>query len=341
MIEKWLDRSKKVILFAIVATFFMSFSSKTKNKIVLNGFAQGTTWQIIYYSSNSTIHKHQVDSILLVIDQSMSLYKPGSLINKFNSSTRGIEIDNHLKNVLKKSIEINKKTKGAFDITVKSLVQAWGFGINKNKESPNQKHIDSLLACIGADKIILKGDSLLKTKNCVEIDLNGIAQGYSVDVIALFLEENGISDYLVELGGELRVKGEKSDGELFKVGIESPDNNMTAFKKVIAIESGAITTSGNYRNFKIAGDKKLSHLIDTKSGYPIANEMISVSVWAKDAITADGYDNAFMSMGLKKSIAFINTQKDTEAYFIYFDKYGNVSNCATKGFNKLFKQKSE
>lgn len=341
MNKKWLCRRSKLVFTVLIATFFISFSPLKSKRIVLNGFAQGTTWQLIYYSSDSLISKHQVDSIFTVIDQSMSLYKPGSLINKFNSSERGVKTDNHFREVVNKSLEINRETHGAFDITVKPLVQAWGFGVTKTKEEPDPKLIQKLLSCIGSDKITLLKDSLIKNKDCIEIDLNGIAQGYTVDLIARFLEKKGIVNYLVEVGGELRVKGNKSDGKLFQVGIESPDDVIASYKKIISIDEGAITTSGNYRKYRMAGNKKVSHLIDTKSGFPIDNEMISVSVWAKDAITADGYDNAFMNMGLSKSVAFLKNRTDIGAYFIYIDENGSVADTATTEFFKLFKEESE
>lgn len=338
MNKRWLCRSGKLLFAVLITTFFMSFISQNNKRIVLSGFAQGTTWQIVYYSSDSSILKHQIDSIFSEIDQSMSLYKPESLINKFNNSDEGVKVDDHFKEVIRKSLEINKTTCGAFDVTIKPLVQAWGFGVEKTKEQPSKQLIQSLLSCTGSDKIRLSKDSLIKSKGCIQIDLNGIAQGYTVDVISFFLEKKGVFNYLVEVGGELRVKGKKSEGKLFQVGIESPDGDAVSYKKIIILKEGAITTSGNYRNFKFSGNKKISHLIDTKSGFPIDNEMISVSVWAKDAITADGYDNAFMNMGVKKSIAFLKNRKDIEAYFIYIDENGSVADSATTGFNKLFKE---
>src|SRR5690606_19829805 len=148
-----------------------------------------------------------IDSILKDIDQSMSLYEPTSLITQFNESKRGIIIDQHFKTVIEKSIAVYKETEGVFDVTVKPLVQAWGFGVNESGNTPSSGKIQRILPCIGTNKIWLSGDSLLKTNPCVQVDLNGIAQGYTVDVIAGFLERNDIANYLVELGGEMRIKG--------------------------------------------------------------------------------------------------------------------------------------
>src|SRR5262249_5610265 len=153
---------------------------------------------------------------------------------------------------------------------------------------PTDATIKSLLHCVGTNKIILSGNTLTKSSPCVHIDVNGIAQGYSVDLVADFLESKGITDYLVEIGGEIRVKGHKQpSGEKMTIGIEGPSgNNNDAFpmKKILRIDHGAVTTSGNYRKYYEAGGQKISHLINPKTGYPLRNEIISVTIIAKDAI---------------------------------------------------------
>lgn len=305
------------------------------NRYQLSGFAQGTTWQISYYSTSSLIAKSSLDSIFNVINNSMSLYEPNSLINRFNRSEKGDKIDSHLKAVINKSLTIYRESNRVFDITVKPLVQVWGFGPKKTNVFPDSAHIQDILHCIGSDKIIIKNDSLLKQKNCVEIDVNGIAQGYTVDVIAEFLESKKVVNYVIELGGEIRVKGSKPQGEKFKVGIEAP-NAFPTLRKIIAMQEGAITTSGNYSQYRLQGNKKISHLINSKSGYPVHNEMISVTVWAKNAITSDGFDNVFMNLGIKESLLYLKNKKDLAAYFIYLKEDSTVADTASAGFNRLF-----
>ncbi len=169
--------------------------------------------------------------------------------------------------------------------------------------------------------------------------MNGIAQGYSVDVLSDFLERNNIRNYIVELGGEIRVKGTKQPGnEKFKIGIESPENDefeMGYMKKVIEIDNGAITTSGNYRRYYESEGKKIAHIIDPRTGYPVSNDLISVTVFAKDAITADAFDNAIMVMGLQEGVAFVNKRNDIAAHFIYKTKNGSVKDTMSKEFYKL------
>jgi thiamine biosynthesis lipoprotein len=334
----------KTLFFALLTPIlFVSFKTDTEiQKFRLTGFAQGTTWQITYYAKDSLISINQIEQIFAKIDSSMSLYKSFSLINQFNASEKGVKVDDHFKRVIIKSKVINEETNGIFDITVKPLVQAWGFGVKNEKTNPSKNDIKKILACVGTHYINLKNDSLKKTKPCVQIDVNGIAQGYTVDVIASYLDQKNIHNYLVEVGGELKVKGKKSDGTHFSIGIESPDDILDLpFKKVISLKTGAITTSGNYRKFRLQGNKKLSHLINPKSGYPINNEMISATVWAEDAIIADAYDNVFMNLGIKKSFKFLKSKLNVAAYFIYIDKNGQVADTATTNFKNFYKQETD
>jgi thiamine biosynthesis lipoprotein len=323
---------------ALVVLFAFNYSHKKLNRYELSGYAQGTTWKVSYYAPDSVISKVSIDKVLVDIDNSMSLYKPNSKISEFNRSLNGVKLDKHLRKVIKKSIFIHKATGGAFDITVKPLVQAWGFGATKSKSNPDLSTINKILSCVGTGYISIRNDSLVKSKTCVEIDLNGIAQGYSVDVISKLLESAMINSYIVELGGEIRVKGRKTDGTKFKIGIETPtDSDSLTLKKTLSINKGAITTSGNYRQYKFQGNIKISHLVNPKSGYPINNEMISVTVWAKDAITADGFDNVFMSFGIKESLNYLKNRTDLAAYFIYTKADNSIADTASLQFYKFFK----
>lgn len=305
----------------------------------MTGTAQGTTYSILYYAEDSVVTKSMIDCVLMSLDSSLSLYKPYSRINQFNHSASGIVLDEHLLPVIKKSFTTYKETNGLFDITVQPLVQAWGFGVTKTIVVPDAAAIKSILPCVNTKLLQLKGNRLIKTRPCVKIDLNGIAQGYSVDVLAALLEKHGLKNYIVELGGEIRVKGRKQPlGEKMKIGIESP--NEDAFEnhplqKIVVLDEGAITTSGNYRKFYESKGQKITHIINPKTGYPQKNELISVTVYAKDAITADAYDNALMLMGLKDAMAFVERRKDLAAYFIYIDANGKIADTASSAFLKL------
>ena len=326
-------------LFLCFPVLFGFFTRNEMRQYKITGYAQGTDYTITYYATDSVATKKGVDSLLNEIDQSMSLYKPNSLISRFNSSGRQIDTDHYMDAVLKRSFEINKDTKGIFDITVTPLVQAWGFGPQKADKEPDKAKIKSILPCVGMKNLRFTNGSLAKTKSCIQIDLNGIAQGYSVDLIAGYLENKGIKIYLAELGGELRISGPKPDGSAMKIGIEGPDeHDEPAIRHIALVNSGAITTSGNYRKFHQSGKKKISHLINARTGYPLENEMISVTVYAKDAITADGYDNALMGMHLKDALHFVEQRKDLEAYFVYHRKDGSIADTLSAGFKKILKK---
>lgn len=310
----------------------------TFKKIEIKGYSQGTTYHIIYYAADSTVSQNQTDSLLSRLDQSVSLYLPKSLICNFNQSKKGITIDEPFRILVNKAVEINQATDGAVDITVKPLVDAWGFGVKKTAVFPDSAEVKHILKNVGIDRIWLQGNFLHKKYPGVQIDLNGIAQGYAADLLADFLEHHHIENYLVEIGGELRVKGRKPDGELFKIGVEAIDGDdlmPEPLRKIITPGYGAVTTSGNYRKHLQAGGKQISHIIDPKTGYPAENEMISVTVWAKDGITADGYDNGFMAMGLKRTLRFLEKRTDIGAYIIYKKNNGAVADTVTKGFKSM------
>ena len=304
----------------------------------LSGHAQGTTWHITYYSTDSAVLSSQIDSILDKIDSSLSLYKPYSLICQFNRDPHGILMDEHLAAVMRQSLETYRTSSGLFDVTVQPLVEAWGFSARQPDAYPDSAAIRRILPRVGSQHLSVRNGYLSKAKPNIHIDLDGIAQGYSVDVLADFLEHYPITSYVVELGGELRVKGRKPSGERMRVGIEAPPENEFAeavVQKIISMDSGAVTTSGSYRAWHEHGGKKFSHTIDPHTGYPIDNELISVTVYAKKTIIADAYDNVLMAMGLVKALQFLDQRKDMAAFFIYRNKSGAIVSATSKSFNAL------
>lgn len=315
-------------------------AQSNQQKFSFTGPAQGTTYTVTYYAQQALVTHHQVDSILFVLDNSLSVYRKNSLISQFNNAADSVVMDVHLKKVIEKAQYIFKQTHGIFDITVGGLTRAWGFGGGEVAELPDSNHINLLLRCKGNGKLFLKGNILYKKEACVQLDVNGIAQGYSVDVLGSFLRKKGIRNFLVEIGGELRVEGNKPGGELFTVGIEMPDSTGFATQsniKLIQLTGGAVTTSGSYRKFYETNGKKITHIIDARTGWPATNELISVTVYAPDAVTADGYDNAIMVMGLKKGIEFVEKHKELAAFFIYKQADGSTAYFATRQFLKLYK----
>lgn len=314
---------KAIGWFAILVSTLVLSSLRLKplmQRFELSGRAQGTTWHITYYASDSLNLMPEISRILNEVDQSLSLYQPHSLVNRWNQSKRGTKVDHHFRQVINKAIDVFYDTEGFFDITVFPLTSAWGFGPQKPDAMPDSADIQSLLPCIHTNLLSVRGSRIRKKKTCVQIDPNGIAQGYTVDLLAGLLESSGIGSYLVELGGEIRVRGRKfPSGEKMSIGIEAPgeDALYPVLQKKLYIESGAITSSGNYRRYLEADGKRITHLLDPHTGYPIDNELISVTLIAPDAITADAYDNALMAMGLKKAMEWVESRPDLAAFFIY------------------------
>lgn len=303
---------------------------------VITGTAQGTTYTIKYVGELGSITKIEIDSIFSVLDQSLSLYLPGSLINQFNS--RGVvKMDVHMKAVVLEAMKIAKESDGAFDITVGALSDLWGFGPVPHQQVPRKREIKKRLRVTGSRYISVRDNMLVALEKGVKIDCNGIAQGYSVDVVAAFLQARGIDRMMVELGGEIRVSGKHPDKDYWTIGIESPGaiaGDWYPVEKMIRLNDAAVTTSGDYRKFFTAGGKTFGHVIDPRQGRPVNNGIISVTVIAGDAITADAWDNAFFVMGIENSLEAIRNKPGIEAYMIYKNKEGAIRDTATTGFQK-------
>lgn len=303
---------------------------------MLHGRAQGTTYAIQYYADQNLVRKQEVDSVLAVIDRSMSLYQDSSLISRFNQNdVSAMQLDPHINAVMQRAFAVHKRAGGYFDVTVEPLVRLWGFGSQRIRELPTQKQIDSVLAFVGMNKITLRKNLLQKQDRRMSIDLNGIAQGYSVDVLASFLASKNVKNYIVELGGEIKTKGNKPGGQPFEIAIERPLNaGNSGF--ILQLSGESVTTSGNYRKVFDYQGKKIHHHIDPKTGYPLQNNVASVTVIAPHAIDADAYDNVFMALSPQESIKLANKLKGVEVYIIY--KEGEAfREIFSKGFSRYIK----
>lgn len=305
-------------------------------RTIIEGYTQGTTYRVIYFGNETRVPKKKIDSVLAVIDTSMSLYIPNSLISVFNQpATSTIEMDEHLANVVNRAFYFYQLSDKKFDITVKPLVTLWGFSAENIRQFPSQKTVDSVLAFIGMDKLEIEGNTLKKKQAKVSIDLDGIAQGYSVDVLANLMDECGVDNYLVEIGGEIRTKGGKEDNQAFQVGIERPyADSDEGF--ILNLKNCAVTTSGNYRKTFDFEGKKIHHHIDPFSGYPLQNNVASVTVVAENAMDADAYDNVFMALSPKEGVALADSLEGIELYVIYKEEDG-FKELFSRGFKKYLK----
>lgn len=329
---------KGIIDLFLLGIFFISCKVKQENSLLkITGEAQGTTYSIAYFSSDGINYKESVDSLLRVIDTSLSTWVSTSIVSKVNRNDSTAQADEHFMKVFNKAIEVSKMTNGDFDITVGPIINAWGFGFSK-KEKIDSLLVDSLLKNIGYKMVRLKNNKLIKEKESIQLDFNAIAQGYSVDVLGALLKTKGITDYFIELGGEVIAKGHKQEGEKWKIGIDSPDENNLDERKIKAIlqlENKALATSGNYRKFYIENGKKYSHIIDPHTGYPAKHHLLSASVIAADCMIADAFATAFMVMGTEKSKEFLANHEELglEVYFIY-DEGGKWKTYVSEGIKK-------
>jgi FAD:protein FMN transferase len=327
----------KLSLVVLIPLFFSACEVKEKNMATYEGFAQGTTFSIKYFTIPDSVEvfKKGVDSILYEINKTASTYDENSIISKVNRNDE-VELNNDFIKIFNRSIEVSDSTTGCFDITVGELVKKWGFGFKTNK-MPSKQGVDSLLRFIGYKNLSLNGNKLQKKFPETQIDFNAIAQGYTVDLVAEYLSQNHCNNFIVEIGGEVRASGHKDQGNPWIVGIEKPaanDSSERAIQLKIVIKNQSISTSGNYRKYFIKDGIKYSHTIDPKTGYPVHHSLLSVSIIANDCTTADAYCTAFMVMGLERSKEFLKTHPKMEAYFIYSDSLKGNQVYYTENFFK-------
>lgn len=316
----------KIAIWVFIVSFIL-LNCKNDKPVQLIGEAQGTTYSLTYYSDENISYKNEVDSILKSIDQSLSTYVPNSIISRINKNDTSVVADKYFRDVFNRAQEISSVTDGAFDITVAPVINAWGFGFTKKAEVDSVM-IDSLLNYVGYKNIRLEKDKVIKPTPQVMLDFNAIAQGYTVDVLASFLEGKGVRNYMIELGGEVKTKGKKKGSSPWKIGIDQPNEKETEgrpLQAIIQLENQALATSGNYRKFYIENGKKYAHIIDPKTGYPVNHNLLSATVLANDCMTADAFATAFMVMGMEKAKQFLSAHKDLglEVFFIY-DEDGSL-----------------
>ena len=332
------NRSKNIIyslllLFAVFAVWLYR-KNQAPEPLRIEGKTMGTTYHITYFDEQRRDFKNQVDSLLLVVNQSINNYDSSSEISRFNRSRSSFKFElPYFYPPLKKSLEVFSASGGAFDPTVMPLVNAWGFGAGKVL-SMDSARVDSLKAFVGFEKIILSRDSLVKLNPRTQIDFGGIGQGYGADVITYFLKTKGISNALVELGGEGVALGVNlQSGNPWEIGILDPNSDYANqfFKATVKLQNMAFTTSGNYFNFREVDGKKYSHTIDPQTGFPVQRQLLSASVFAADAISADAWATALMVMGHENAIELLKDHPELEAFLIYTGKEGKQETYVTAG----------
>lgn len=321
-----MNKLKYISLFLLLIAF--GACNKESKYHFNEGKVFGTFYHMVYQYPNEDGLQSEILQKLKEFDFSLSTYNPESVISKVNENDSTVVLDDYFKTCFKTSEQIAMATDGAFDWTVAPLVNAWGFGF-KNKLEPEEIPVDSLLQVVGYQKVRLEAGKVIKEDPRIMFDASAIAKGYGVDIVADFLESKGITNYMVEIGGEIRAKGNSNKNRPWRVGIDKPIDDPTSLSRqiqdVLELKNGAMATSGNYRQFYMKDGKKYAHTIDPRLGYPVQHSLLSASVVAPTCMKADAYATAFMVLGLEKSVEIVQNDPELDAYFIYTDEKGALA----------------
>ena len=332
---------KTIITYSIAilfAFFAVSCSEIKKDTDIVYQKDSGTMFHTIYsmtYSSPDNLQE-EIETELKKFDGSLSMFNDTSTISRINKNDTTVKVDPLFTKLFQKAMEISQLTDGAFDITVAPFVNIWGFGF-KNSDKVTPAMIDSMKAFVGYKKVHMKDGKVIKEDSRTTFDASAIAKGLSSDIVAEYLNRKGVDNYMIEIGGEVVTKGKNPKGELWHIGISKPVEDSVINNEIIAVlalDNVGLATSGNYRNFYIKDGKKYAHTIDPSTGYPVQHSLLSASVIAKDCMTADAFATSFMVMGVEKSMQYVNTHRDIEAYFIYSDSTGKYQIAMSPGMKK-------
>lgn len=318
------------LIFLIVGTVYIAITERAKDyttKAEVRKFTEnifGTIMHVTYTSPTDL--KDSIMHTLHQVDCSLSMFNPKSTISLINSG-ESTKTDAMLRKILPIAFEVSQVTNGAFDITVAPLVNAWGFGF-RNDQLPTDSQVDSLRQLVDWRKLQFTSDALIRQDKRMVIDLSAIAKGFGTDCVAECLRRNGVSDFMVEIGGEIVCQGNNPKGKAWHVGITRPDETEQAsdgdIEEVLQVHDCAMATSGNYRNYYITPDgRKLAHTINPHSGRPIQHNILSSTVIAPTCAIADAYATSFMVLGLDSSRQVLSAHPELQAFLIYTDKQGN------------------
>lgn len=325
-------------LLTFVSVFVsLAVSCDTKSEpryIQVEGVALGTNVVVICNTDRS---EEEIAEVVAEIDAeakaSMSIFDDSSLLSRVNRGETD-DIDKHIERNLEIAARFTKLSGGVYDVTIKPLTDAYGFAGEEGRVS--EPNIDSLLQFVGFELIDVKDGKLVRKDERVQLDFNSIAKGYTVDLVAEELEKMGVSDYLVNIGGEIRCKGENRSGERWNIAVETPyDGNMTMedYIKVLPLSDCALATSGNYRRFYYTEDgRKVAHTISPLTGKSVVSELLSATVVAPTCAEADAAATMFMAMGSEGGALELAKRCETDYgwryYFIYSDGDGYRIECS-------------
>ncbi len=311
------------LLLLIVGTMLILREQHEAPYLQDEGQIFGTYYHITYQHAGDL--QPSVDSVLHQVDRSLSAFNPNSTLSLINQN-KSTHTDPMLRHVIQLALQVSQATQGAFDITVAPLVNAWGFGFDHTSDvAPST--LDSLMHFVGYRQILLRGNRLLKIHRETQIDLSAIAKGYACDLVADTLQRQGVTNYLVEIGGEVRMHGVNSEGKPWHIGISKPTDGSqpdpSQIAAMLTLTNTSMATSGNYRNFYIKNGRKYAHTIDPHTGRPVQHSLLSATVVAPTCAEADAYATAFMVMGVQRAQAIVRHTPRLHAYLIYTDSLGH------------------
>ncbi len=325
---------------ALAALLLLLMGCNGKEEVLITGGAMGTAWHVKVVRGpfqGASDLKEKIGRRLDEIERSMSTWRKESEISRFNASAgEPTPISEDFFQVMTAARRLHRLTGGAWDGTVKPLVDAWGFRGGKRMETPPPpSEIQRLLQRVGFHRIEIHDDRrIAKRSPGVTLDLGSVAKGYGVDAIAALLREEGFEHFLVEVGGEVRGEGVKADGEPWRVGVNRPEKEaaIDAVHVVAPLRDASIATSGDYRQFFEMGGKRYSHVLDPETGFPVDNGVVSVSIIADSCAFADGLATAVMVMGRENGLALVERLDHTEGLVVVRGENGELTDFYSSGF---------
>lgn len=334
-------KAKVVILLVLLFTG----CAVKKEETLISGITMGTTYYVkvvTRYSKDLAGLAERIDKRLQEIEGSMSTFRKDSEISRFNALTCTEEkfyISDDFWHVVTVAKDLYRLTGGALDATIKPLVDLWGFRDLEKRggKIPQEEKIEGLLADTGFNYIeISKNRYLVKRRASISLDLASVVQGYAVDQVAELIRKEGVADFLIELGGEVYASGFREDGKEWRVGIRTPENGTHHYGQiysVVTLHNRALATSGDYIKFFEIDGKRFSHILDPRTGHPVANSVVSVSITADTSIFADGLATAIMVLGPKEGLELINSLDSVDCLIIVRNEDGSLIDYYSEGFN--------
>ncbi|NOI81811.1 FAD:protein FMN transferase [Vibrio tubiashii] len=291
-------------LVAFASLLVLAGCEKPAEQVHLSGPTMGTTYNIKYISAEGIPSpqalQQEVDRLLEEVNDQMSTYRKDSELSRFNQlqSSESFEVSPQTVTVVKEAIRLNGLTQGALDVTVGPLVNLWGFGPEARPEVvPSDEELAARKAMTGIEHLSVEGNTLRKDIPNLYVDLSTIAKGWGVDVVADYIQSQGVENYMVEVGGEMRLKGLNREGVKWRIAIEKPSTDERAIQEIIEPGDMAVATSGDYRIYFERDGVRYSHIINPQTGKPIRHKVVSVTVLDKSSMTADGLATGLMVLG--------------------------------------------